>query len=247
MSACGEPMSSIGTLWRVTIEEGPRAAFELVVRRILGPIIGNERLHYSLVALADHWHDWRHGTNTGGVIPLARLHIGEKTGREYVAVPERTWKLIFRHLPVNVDEFTYVDLGCGKGRTLLFAAERGFRRIIGVDHSPELLEIAHANIMNAELVCCDAARYEFPDEPLVGFLYNPFYADVMTAVAANLADSVKRHPREVYIAYFNPIDGIWDAAGFQAIRRCDALYPRYVIYTGETRRPTSSASQATAS
>jgi SAM-dependent methyltransferase len=43
--------------------------------------------------------------------------------------------------------FVFIDLGSGKGRVLLMAAEYPFRRIIGVELLPELHEIARQNLL----------------------------------------------------------------------------------------------------
>ena len=51
----------------------------------------------------------------------------------------------------------------------------------------------------------DAATYDFPPVPLVVFLFNPFGADTLSVVAANLARSLTEEPRHVVVAYFNPV------------------------------------------
>ena len=45
-----------------------------------------------------------------------------------------------------LERFTFIDLGCGKGRTLLMASQYPFRRIIGVELLSELHRIAQQNI-----------------------------------------------------------------------------------------------------
>jgi ubiquinone/menaquinone biosynthesis C-methylase UbiE len=64
---------------------------------------------------------------------------------------------------------TVVDVGCGTGLNfpLLYAAVTSQGRIIGVDLSDEMLaqarQVVEANQWaNVELVCADAARFEFP-------------------------------------------------------------------------------------
>src|SRR6516225_8353137 len=48
-------------------------------------------------------------------------------------------------LPIAHEAFTFVDIGCGKGRALMVASAFPFRRLVGVEISPELCEIARAN------------------------------------------------------------------------------------------------------
>jgi len=50
-----------------------------------------------------------------------------------------------------------LDVGCGKGRAVFEAALRpGFRRILGIDVTPELVEAAKRNLLEAAGAC--AAR-----------------------------------------------------------------------------------------
>ena len=36
-------------------------------------------------------------------------------------------------LPIDFHKFTFIDVGSGKGRTLLMASEYGFKQIVGVE------------------------------------------------------------------------------------------------------------------
>jgi len=111
--------------------------------------------------------------------------------------------------------FTFVDLGCGKGRTLLMASDYPFRRIIGVELLPALHRIAQENLrlfksasqkcFALEAICGDANAYLFPEGPLVIYLFNPFPESGMRQVAANLAQSLRALPRPVYVLYHNPL------------------------------------------
>src|ERR1700719_3166712 len=46
----------------------------------------------------------------------------------------------------RIEAYTFVDIGAGKGRALLLAAELPFRKVIGVELSEELARIAQKNI-----------------------------------------------------------------------------------------------------
>ncbi|MBV8116133.1 MAG: class I SAM-dependent methyltransferase [Silvibacterium sp.] len=59
--------------------------------------------------------------------------------------------LISRYLPQN-REARILDLGCGHGAFLYFLLRAGYTRIVGVDTSPERIELAHRlGIPQAEL------------------------------------------------------------------------------------------------
>src|SRR5580700_6255635 len=47
---------------------------------------------------------------------------------------------------LNFRDFTFIDLGSGKGRTLLMASDYPFHRIVGVELLPSLHEIAQENL-----------------------------------------------------------------------------------------------------
>ena len=112
-------------------------------------------------------------------------------------------------------DFTFLDLGSGKGRTLLMASDYAFRRIVGVELLPALHQIAQENLrlykhesqkcFALDSICADASEFPFPDEPLVVFLFNPFGESGMRQVTANLEGSLRAHPRPVYVLYHNPL------------------------------------------
>lgn len=228
---------NLSMLGAVLKNDGAMACTECFVRRLghaaLGmDDIGQPRTTLMLFRATDFIYDSIHGTNTGGVIDLPEM---EGNGRNYIATPPRAWKLLLRKLPINPAEFTYFDLGCGKGRTLLLAAEAGFRRVIGVDIASQLLGIARENMerkrTQGELICRDVRELEFPNEPLVVFMYNPFFDDVMRQVALNLEDSIRRRPREVYVIYYSAaFPDAWTGMSFSVMRSSTATYPNFVIY-----------------
>ncbi len=116
---------------------------------------------------------------------------------------------------VDFREFTFIDLGSGKGRTLLMASDYPFCRIVGVELLPALHRIAQENLSKyrhaaqtcfaLEAVCADACDFVFPAVPMVLYLFNPFPQAVLRRVVANLEESLRIHPRTVYVLYHNPL------------------------------------------
>ncbi len=119
------------------------------------------------------------------------------------------------HTVLNINDFTFIDLGSGKGRTLLMASDYPFRRIIGVELLPSLHQIALENVRQyksesqkcfaLESICADATAFPLPTDPLVIFLFNPFPESGMRQVVANLEQSLREHPRPVFVLYHNPL------------------------------------------
>jgi SAM-dependent methyltransferase len=111
--------------------------------------------------------------------------------------------------------FTFIDLGSGKGRTLLMASDYPFRRIVGVELLPALNDAALDNLTKyqseaqkcfaIESICRDATDFTFPAEPILLFLFNPFTESGLRRVISNLERSLREHPREIYVLYHNPL------------------------------------------
>ena len=133
----------------------------------------------------------------------------------YEATPARFFRRAVRMGKFPIEGTTFIDIGVGKGLTLMLASRLPFERIIGVELSPLLCDIARENLRiyksvrqrcrAMEVVCADALEYRWPDGPLVLYMYNPFSANVMAKVMASVADSIRRAPRPVSVVYFNPV------------------------------------------
>ncbi len=112
-------------------------------------------------------------------------------------------------------DFVFIDLGSGKGRTLLMASDYPFRRIMGVELLPALRQAAQENLSKyrsesqkcfaLEAICGDATEFSFPAEPIVLYLFNPFPESGLRRAVANLEQSLRDHPRAVYVLYHNPL------------------------------------------
>ncbi len=112
-------------------------------------------------------------------------------------------------------EFTFIDIGSGKGRALLMAADYPFRRIMGIELLPELHRVATENIRKyksesqqcfaIECVAEDASEFVFPPEPTVLYLFNPLPESGLNTMLSNLERSLREHPRAIFVIYHNPL------------------------------------------
>ena len=159
----------------------------------------------------DMEYDWEHESNTtsGGVTNRTRL-LAALSGAPYQPTEPTLFREMLESLEIEFAEYTFIDLGSGKGRTLLMAAEFPFRRVVGVELFPELHQIAVENIAKSEhrermeAVCMDARDYEFPAGPLLLYLFNPLPAAALERVVENLRNSLDAAPRAVRVIYHNP-------------------------------------------
>jgi 16S rRNA G966 N2-methylase RsmD len=173
-----------------------------------------------------------HGTDTAGFTPLNDLSIASENrdhGIQYQPTPAKLFTKIIRHLPVRHEDYVFVDFGSGKGRVLLLASSHPFKRVIGVEFSPELHATALRNIAHyqsskqrcfeIEAVCMDVVDYTIPPQPAIYYFFNPFDDVIMRTVLTNIKESLESHPRDAFFIYFNPVQAhLFDEFAFQKNR-----------------------------
>ncbi|MEX6505862.1 class I SAM-dependent methyltransferase [Jiella sp. M17.18] len=114
-----------------------------------------------------------------------------------------------------MERFTFIDIGCGMGRPLCIAARCAFRRVVGVELSPMLAQQAERNAAavirfgkarcdNGHIVNQNAIDFELPYEDCVIFLFNPFDAEILARVLANIEERV-RDGHKIYFIHQNPV------------------------------------------
>ena len=145
--------------------------------------------------------DGRHGTDTGGFIPLSSFTIDNPNwvhGVRYAPTSPQGFGASLSLLDLSADrypDFTFVDVGSGKGATLLYAGDLGFKAVVGIEFVEQLHQIALKNLgvypstrKIGRSVCADASLFEMPAPPLVVFLNYPFSSqDLMQAVIRNVS------------------------------------------------------------
>jgi SAM-dependent methyltransferase len=189
-----------------------------LVRRSLARLPGAAR-----VSPWDRVHpfDIANGTDTSGFVPVSDLQQLRHEAARAQSLPYASSQpsIIRTALAVvtQIDTFTFVDLGCGKGRPLLVASEFPFREIIGVELSASLARTARQNAdlvrqrcsrrSPIRVVVADAAQFPLPEGNLVLFLYNPFGEEVIAKIAEAVSAALTDARRVVYVVYYNPVAG----------------------------------------
>jgi SAM-dependent methyltransferase len=163
----------------------------------------------------DMEYDWEHRVNTTSGTVGWRARLLGMFHSPYQATDPALFREMMASLPIEFDPFTFVDLGSGKGRTLLMASEYPFRRIVGVELIAELHRAAEENIRayhsttercnRIETLLGDAREFEFPEEPLVLYLFNPLPERALSEVLQRLEKSLARVPRPAWVVYHNPL------------------------------------------
>lgn len=165
-----------------------------------------------------HPFDMAHGTDTSGLIRGEDLPTGHPSGlwsTAYYGISPTLLLHLLNTLDIEHQRFTFLDLGSGKGRALLLASRFPFRRILGIELSPQLSTIAAANIANfsapwqqcrnIEAHTGDATTIDYPGGPIVLYLYNPFLVPVLKRCLRNLVRTLANEPREIHLIYINPV------------------------------------------
>src|ERR1035438_2297402 len=99
--------------------------------------------------------DRKFGVDTSGIVYLSDLDIASPNfvhGTRYGPTLKKTFDEVVGQVPIAHSDFVFIDVGSGKGAVLLYASEYPFQRVVGVEFSRELHEIAQKNI----------ARYQNP-------------------------------------------------------------------------------------
>lgn len=147
--------------------------------------------------------DERHGTDTAGIIPLSSFSVQNPVwvhGVRYAPTSQEGFERSLSMLKFGRErykEFAFVDVGSGKGATLLYASDLGFKAVYGVELVKELHDIAARNISLyptaravGRSICASATDFRMPEPPLVVFANYPFSSkELMEDVVRNISAS----------------------------------------------------------
>lgn len=209
---------------RALRRRGALGTARLIAASLVARLVPPVARRTTVVALSAF--DLQYGVDTGGSIELDTLDITSPDavhGVCYQPTPPEIFTEILGKLPLRPADFTFVDCGSGKGLVLMLASQTPFRRIIGVEFSTELHHIAQRNLRiyrSATQRCRDvisvnenATAFDWPAEPLLIYLFNPFRQPVMQSLLQRLEASLAECPRPMWIVYYNPAQhGVFDAS-----------------------------------
>lgn len=228
LAACKNQMTHTG---KVFLRKVVFAASRMrVARRTLSLL--HARINRKSPGMLHHPLDAWLGVETSGFQPGPLLRSGRPMDREvtgYEPIQPSTMARVVK-IVGSPQSYAFVDIGCGKGRALILASAFGFRRIVGVEMSPDLFAVAQENVgklrgahsdePEIEVVHGDATEFRLPDGPLLVLLYNPFGALAMKVFRNRVEEAHGKQQRPIVIAYVNPaqanvLEGI---NGFRRIR-----------------------------
>lgn len=237
--------SSGGSLYqrlkRLHALHGSAGLFHLFVAKFIGLVLWLTPARRRARAAArekDLQFDRQWGVDTSGcLVPEESEVVGSSWihGSRYQGVDAEMLEQTLSELSIDCKEFTFIDYGSGKGRAVLIASRLPFQKVIGVEYSEPLNEVARRNVeifrkshtalAPIDVVWADALEYPVPEGPLVVFLYNPFGQAIMSQLVERISTSYARDPRRILVLYFYAtFPEAWRDAGFlREIRATKAL------------------------
>ena len=197
-------------------ENGLRGAAVLVGKNLIWPYC--EWLIRRSIQAHEEF-DLRYGLDTQTPIPIRNLETSAPAAQyavhyEGAAIP--LVHRILRQMRTDLRQFTFIDLGSGKGRVLLVASQYSFKSLIGVEFSKTLHDIAQSNIAKfaqqgltktrPRSINMDAAEFDFFQfaNKLV-FCNNPFSATLALRILDNYQFSVRKTGHQGILIYLSPI------------------------------------------
>ena len=168
--------------------------------------------------------DEKYGLSTLETVETSEAEIADATERALAIKYVATSEPLMRHVltkakeELNLNSFSFIDLGCGKGRALIMAAQLPFKEVIGVELSPLHSKAAEGNIerfmaskhpiscKDIRVVCANAIDFEFPNSNLLIYMYRPFLSAVVSALAKNLYRFQATTGYRVLLAYSCPLE-----------------------------------------
>lgn len=158
----------------------------------------------------------KYNLNTTGSDELKKMKAqGIDISHATVYMPITYFQLeeIFTALPA-IPRKHFLDIGCGKGRAVCVAAYHDYSKVTGIDFSKQFCTEASHNLQITKdrlstLDFCviheDAANVDIPGDVDCIFLFNPFDIVIMKKVVNNIGKSLKSYPRNLHVAYANPL------------------------------------------
>jgi len=203
--------------WREqTAARGGRATASLLLREFWG-FLRDSTPERRRSRYGDMEYDWDKRVNTTAGTIEWRTRLLGIFHSPYQPTDPAVFREMMAALPIDFRQFTFIDIGSGKGRTLLMAEEYPFKSIVGVEVMSELHRSAEENISACrtqspartvaaiDAMCLDARTFVFPETPLVVYLFNPLPESGLHQVLRNIEESWRRVPRTIWVVYHNPL------------------------------------------
>ena len=133
-------------------------------------------------------------------------------------------------LGTPLEGYTFVDLGCGKGKLLLLGGSHPFARIIGVEFAPALLprRSATSSVFVISTLrprrsrrCWAARHWTLPAGPVVALIFNAFDPNTTREVMLGIDREAAREA-PLFVLYVN-LRRVAEARHFTGLTRLERV------------------------
>jgi len=203
--------------------------------------------HGLLSAIQSYWKHLREqvnerkiGIRSGDIISLKELGLEHEERREHYPTQFHHFRRIVRYLGPDSSEEVFLDYGAGLGRVVILAAMLPFKRVIGIELSPDLARRARENVQRCrkklrsgdiEILTVDATAYTVPTDVTTIFFNNPFAGGILADVLRNIRRSHTQRPRPIRVVCNLP----HSCAFYEQIRQADGFRLQRRIELGDGR------------
>lgn len=207
---------------------------------------GLSHLKRKTVTYADLGFDLKYGVETCALRSIHDLDVDDALKsdlRGYEPTPVRVIRAMLHSIPIKHSEYTFIDYGSGKGRVLLIASEFPYKKIIGLELSRSLHDIASHNIKlwkNPAQKCrelvsfnMDAVEFQLPEDPLVLFFFTPFLEPVLAKVVKTIKSHIRQGTSAVYIMYYGSRQELIEQFRHLGLTYAEVYSKRSFLSTGE--------------
>ena len=158
-------------------------------------------------------------------------------GSEYTMSRIEWLSVSIKSLPIPISNSTILDIGCGEGLTLCYFAQKGFKKVIGIEYSKTLALTARRNLKKVEkkigfhdwdIICGDAFDYKLSQEIDIIWMFNPFRGKILEKVLSNIAEIGKK--KNIYLIIANPPKENITKKFLKRIRKIRNFYPKIYLY-----------------
>jgi len=181
----------------------------------------------------DLWDEWRLGIQSAPYVKASELGIDDPACHDCQPTDFPNLWRILDSLPIDEDQDVLLDYGAGMGRMMVAAGMYAFRKVIGIELSPQLSAIARENIArlggrmrcpDVELITADACDYAVPPDVTIVYIFNSFSGWVLAEVLDRIRESLEESPRKMTLIFCAPPEMHGDPLG-----GCDWLAPPRIV------------------
>jgi SAM-dependent methyltransferase len=188
-----------------------KLARHIVITKPLADSLHNYLCNYTDKRASEF--DENYGTETFHRCPVAvseNLSI-DAMAWGYGPINEDFFREIIDAIPIDVSQYTFVDVGAGKGNALILAGEYNFKHSIGIELSEELINVGKLNIEQSmkitnrkippEWIQKDFLTWQIPVMNSLFFFNNPLPHLIALEAVQRIEETVAKTNVDIIVAY----------------------------------------------